>query len=95
MDIFRTGFGGTYRQMLDAEESKSESGGIQSDGIMEQASHAALSDYIIVGSASSVKCFDKNGNQLWHVPVSLKNPMSKPRAMTFWLRISGEGISAL
>ena len=75
LDIFRTGFGGTYRQMLDAEEETNQKVvEFQSDGIMEQASHAALSDYIIVGSASSVKCFDKNGNQLWHVPVSLKKP---------------------
>ena len=78
MDIFRTGFGGTYRQMLDAEEETNQKVvEFQSDGIMEQASHAALSDYIIVGSASSVKCFDKNGNQLWHA-CQLETPCPNP-----------------
>jgi len=73
LDIFRSGFGGTYNQVRSAvEETNQKVVEIPSDGALEQTSHAVLSDNIIVGSVNSVKCFDKDGNQLWHVPVSLK-----------------------
>lgn len=76
LDIFKTGFGGTYKQVLDVvEESNQKIIEIPSDGVSAQTSHATLSDHIIVGSISSVKCFDRMGNQLWHVPVSLKKPL--------------------
>jgi len=76
LDIFRAGFSGTYEQVLGAmEETNQKVIEIPTDGMPEQTSHAVLSDNIIVGSANSVKCFDKNGNQLWHVPVSLKKPL--------------------
>lgn len=75
LDVFKTGFGGTYNQVLTAmEESNQKVMEIPYD-VAAPVSFAALSDNIIVGSISTVKCFDSGGNQLWYVPVSLKKPL--------------------
>lgn len=76
VELLRSGFDGTYQQVMSAvEETRQKVVEIPLEGEQEQISHAALSDKVIVGTVSSVKCFDKEGNLLWHVPVSLKKPL--------------------
>lgn len=76
LDIFRTGLDGTYRQMVDVMEASAQKVvEIPLDGALNQSGLDTLSGNIIVGSISTVKCFDSAGNQLWYVPVSLKKPL--------------------
>lgn len=76
VDAIKSGFAGTYEKMMNAvEEAGRKVVGIPSEGEQEGTCLAALSGNLVVASVSSVKCFDREGNLLWHVPVNLKKPL--------------------
>jgi len=76
LDIFRTGLDGTYKQMVDVMEASNQKiTEIPFDGDLTSSGLDTLSGNIVVGSVSTVKCFDSEGNQLWYIPVSLKKPL--------------------
>lgn len=76
LDVFRTGLDGTYKQMVEAmEASNRKIIEIPFDGALTSSGLDNLSGNIVVGSVSTVKCFDNEGNQIWYIPVSLKKPL--------------------
>lgn len=76
LDIIKTGFDGTLSQVRSAvAESNQKEIEIPFDGDLGQSSQDTLMDNVIVGSISTIKCLDREGNQLWYIPVSLKKPL--------------------